>query len=291
MRRSLALATSVAIVLAAAAQTAQAQRIIPEHPPFGHTLFHGSGYINTPFAMVPRTSLFGTFTAVPVDNGTEEFPLLSVAGGVTILRFIEVGGTLYEPDEVAVHGKVQLIQQRGIFPSIAGGILNATTADRGRFGIEDSFYDGVEDAASIYGVMTYTIGPSNDTPLSWITVSVGWGSGLFSEDNPAIGDEGSGGLFGGVGFDFAIGDRAFLRVMGEYDGFDVNVGALAYLAGLEFNVGVLSADEGDRPDFVATDPTASGPGMLYNQSKFYASISMDARVIPRLPWIFTGEGD
>lgn len=293
MRRSLGLAATLAFTLALVGRPAGAQPPPPEHPTFGHMLIAGTGLIGTPHAMVPKTSLFATFTAVPFDRVVgNDYTLFSGSAGLTLGRFIEVGATLYHSDAYAAFGKVQLVQQRGIFPSIAGGVLNAGNDGRGRYGIEDDNYDDIDEAISIFGVMSYAVGPGMGRPLSWILFSAGWGTGLFERDNPAFANEGSGGLFGSAAFDFRAGDRAFIRAILEYDGFDVNIAATAYLAGLELTLGILSVDEGEAltpPEIDPADPTRSGRGVFYNQAKGFVSISMDARVLGVLPWIWTTE--
>lgn len=208
--------------------------------------------------------------------------------------FIEVGGTLHNRKTFSGFGKIQLIRQRGIFPAIAAGVQNLSNKAIGRFGMEDGFYGDVIDRASVYGVATYVVGPGGRNFASWVVLSAGWGSGIFEKDNPAFeGDEGTSGLFGSVAFDFQAADEAFIRVVTEWDGFDLNLGVVAWLAGLQLTVGVLSADEGDAPvpqlpgDPLPFDPTRTRQGFFYNQAKAFASVTIDARVLTRLPWIWT----
>jgi hypothetical protein len=52
-------------------------------------------------------------------------------------------------------------------------------------------------------------------------------------------------------------------------------------------LGVLSLDEGDAPELDYTDPTTTPKGIFYNQAKAYVSMTLDARVLTRLPWIWT----
>jgi hypothetical protein len=106
----------------------------------------------------------------------------------------------------------------------------------------------VQEATSIYGVVTYTVGPGRGDIPAWVMITGGWGSGLFAKKNDALDGEGTGGLFGSITFDFQAADNAYLRVITEWDGWDLNVGLTAWLAGLELTVGVLSLDEGGSKD-------------------------------------------
>ncbi len=205
--------------------------------------------------------------------------------------FIEVGGTVINNETYGAFGKIQLVRQRGIFPAIAAGVHNLTNEGVGRFGMEDPFYGDLVDRASVYGVATYVVGPGGRNFASWVILSAGWGSGIFEKDNPAFeGDDGTSGIFGSVAFDFQAGDEAFIRIVTEWDGFDLNIGATAWLAGLELTVGVLSVDEGGAAEAQLagdSDPTQTRQGVFYNQAKAFASVTIDARVLPRLPWFWT----
>ena len=79
--------------------------------------------------------------------------------------------------------------------------------------------------------------------------------------------------------------------MGEWDGFDLNFGALANLSGLELSVGVLSVGRGDAPEgqdpTEPFDPELTFPGQYYNQMKPYVSLTVDLRALGAIPWIWT----
>lgn len=303
MRRAPGLMAFASLALVIASQPAWAQRPDPELPLYGHTLMQGSGYIVTPHALVARSSLFITGTVIApegyqafTNTPQANYTVTRAAGGLTLARFLELGLYGGSVEGLGAFGKVQLVQQRGIFPAIAAGVQNLSYGDNGRYGIEDPFYSDLADAASIYGVFTYVAGPGRGVIPSWITISLGWGTGLFFEDNPQIdGDTRSSGLFGAVSADFQAADRAFIRVMGEFDGFDVNLGAVAYLEGMEFSVGLLSAGKGEaNPPQDPTQPfdeTKTFSGSFYNQIKPYVSLTIDFRALGAIPWVWSGGED
>ncbi len=301
MRRAPGLTAFAFFALVLASQPAWAQRPEPELPLYGHTLMQGSGYIVTPHALVARSSLFVTGTAIAPEgfqafttSPKASYTVTRAAGGITLARFLEVGAYAGSLEGPGLFGKLQLVKQSGIFPAIAAGVQNLTYGDNGRYGIEDPVYDDLTDRATIYGVFTYVAGPGRGVIPSWITISLGWGTGLFFEDNPQIDDEtNSSGLFGAISADFQAADRAFIRVMGEFDGFDVNLGVLAYLEGIEFSVGLLSAGKGEADDpqdpTQPFDPTKTFAGSFYNQVKPYVSLTIDFRALGAIPWVWTGE--
>ncbi len=261
-------------------------------------MHQGSGFIATPHAFVSENALFATGTVVGRDDFDPANPYTYTRGsaGIALARFIEVGGTVHNRGSYSAFGKVQLVKQQGIFPAVAAGIWNLTNSDIGRFGMEDPFYEDVWDAASVFGVVSYVAGPGGRYFPSWVVISAGWGSGIFEKDNPQFeGEDRSGGFFGSVAFDFQAAERAFIRVVGEYDGFDLNVAAVAWLAGVELMVGVLSADEGEAPepqlpgDPGPFDPTRTRAGHFYNQAKFFATLTLDLRALGAIPWIWGGD--
>jgi hypothetical protein len=295
MRRRSGLTAAAVLALPLLVQPVWGQRPDPEPPIFGHTLHQGGGYIVVPSANVARSSLFVTGTAIsPEGYLGDDYLVTRLAGGITLAKFLEVGGTIGAVKRFSVFGKLQLVRQRGAFPSLAVGVHQLTTANLGRYGIEDEFYDDIFEASSIYGVFTYVVGPGRGDILSWVTISGGWGTGTFFEDNPQIeGENRSSGVFGAVSFDFQASDNAFLRFAGEWDGFDLNVGATAWLSGLEFTLGVLSLGKGDAPEelqpFEPFDPTRSWPGHFYNQIKLFVSVTVDFRALGVIPWVWTTE--
>ncbi len=297
MRRILGLAAFAALALVLATQQAWSQAPPPRHPVFGHSLYSGTGFIHTPDAFVTEGWLWGTFSMISVDNkGVSGLPSENsrLSGGVGLAGWVEVGAMATSRDHFAAFGKVQLVRQQGIFPAIGAGVLNLTNSDMGRFALYDTAYATFGKRTSFYAVMSYVVGPGGRSFPSWVVLSFGWGSGVFLEDQEWFeGDEATGGAFGAVAFDFGAADDAFIRVTTEWDGFDLNLAISAWLAGLEMTVGVLSLDEGEAPEPLAPgeayDPTRTRQGIFYNQAKAYVSMTLDARVLGRLPWIWKGD--
>ncbi len=303
MRRLLGCTAASALSLLIALQPVWAQRPPPKLPVFGHTLHQGTGYIATPHAMVSQGAIFITGTAIAPEEhiafvGAQPgaYTVTRGAIGLALNGWIEAGATIHRADAYTAFGKVQLIKQQGIFPGIAAGVQNIKLADDiGRYGIEDPYYNDFFEQTSFYAVFTYVAGPGRTSFPSWVTLSGGFGTGIFAEDNPQIDGTRSGGLFGAVSFDFQAGNEAYLRFITEYDGFEINLAAVAWLAGLQLTVGALSVTQSDPPDPPVIgqpqSPTQSFAGQFYNQVKPFASLTLDLRSLGAIPWIWTQDED
>jgi hypothetical protein len=308
MRRALGLTVAAWLALALAVSPAWAQRAEVEHPIFGHSQFSGTGFIETPHAMVPPGTLYGTFSMVIPQNveGEELWTQHNGTVGLTVGRFIEVGVSMNNWDSYSGFAKVQVLRQTGKYPALAFGVTSVNTTERARYTLSDWFYaedneaEELVETASFYGVATYVVGPGRATSPSWIVFSGGYGFGpIFSKDNPLFLDEGSSGFFGAVAFDFLVGDGAFLRVVGEYDGFDANAGIVVWLDGLEATLGVVAIDETDPPETPPPGPVLANADAernrrhawyFYNQSKLFFTVALEARALAHLPFIWnTGE--
>lgn len=304
MRRALGLTVVGWLALALAGPPARAQRVEVEHPIFGHSQFSGTGFIQTPHAMVPPGTLYGTFSMVVPQSveGQDLWIQHNGTVGLTVGRFIEVGGSMNNWDSYSAFAKLQVLRQTGIYPALAFGVTSVNTTERGRYTLSDWFYVGDSPAeelletASFYGVATYVAGPGRATSPSWVVFSAGYGFGpIFSKDNPVFADQGSGGFFGAVAFDFKVGDRAFLRVVGEYDGFDANGGMVVWLDGLEVTLGIVAIDETDPPETPPPGPVDPRPNFelvrqhawyFYNQAKLFFTVALEARALGHLPFIW-----
>jgi hypothetical protein len=303
MRRSLGLAAVAALALFLASQPAWAQRPELEHPIFGHSQMGGTGFITTPHAMVSPATLYGTVTLVVPRKveGAELLRWIQQNGtvGLTLGSWLELGASMNELDSYSGFAKLQVLQQTDLYPAIAFGVMNVNTTERGRYTANDYFYRGKDDlrdlskTASYYGVATYVAGPGGERFPSWVVFSGGFGYGpIFSKENPAFEDQGSGGAFGAIALDFQVEDNAFLRFVFEYDGFDSNAAVVAWLDGLEVTAGIVAIDESDPPDpllpGLVTDVTREHGWLFYNQAKLYISIALEGRALARLPWTWRG---
>jgi hypothetical protein len=303
MRRLLGSTAAAALNLLVVSQAVWAQRPPPELPVFGHTLHQGTGYIATPHAMVSQGAFYITATAIAPEEhiafeGADPGSYTATRGaiGLALNGWIEVGGTIHRADAYTAFGKLQLVKQQGIFPGIAAGVHNLKLADDiGRYGIEDVYYNDFFEQTSFFAVFTYVAGPGRTPFPSWVTISGGYGTGIFAEDNPQIDGDRSAGLFGAVSFDFQAGDEAYLRFITEYDGYEINLAAVAWLAGLQVTIGALSVGQGDPPDPQVIgepfDPTKTFAGQFYNQVKPFASLTLDLRSLGAIPWIWTEDED
>jgi len=307
MRRALGLTVVAWLALALAVPPAWAQRAEVEHPIFGHSQFSGTGFIQTPHAMVPPGTLYGTFSMViPQEvEGEDLWVQHNGTVGLTVGRFIEVGVSMNNWDSYSGFAKVQVLRQTSMYPALAFGVTNVNTTERARYTLSDWFYAGDNEAedlaetASFYGVATYVVGPGRATSPSWVVFSGGYGFGpIFSKDNPVFEDQGGGGFFGAVAADFKVGDGAFIRVVGEYDGFDGNAALVAWLDGLEVTLGIVGIDETDPPEEPPPGPTPSNPSLelnrrhawyFYNQAKLFFTVALEARALAHLPFIWHTE--
>lgn len=93
---------------------------------------------------------------------------------------------------------------------------------------------------SPYVVATALLPGLQAGPEYEVTVTAGWGSGMFAagSDLDFYGDGASGGLFAGSAIHFTIGRGRALSLMAEYNGFDVNAGAQLDFGGIR--VGAFS---------------------------------------------------
>jgi hypothetical protein len=301
MRRSLGLAAVAALALFFASQPAWAQRPELEHPIFGHSQMGGTGFITTPHAMVSPATLYGTVTLVVPQEVEGEDIWIQHNGtvGLSLGSFLEVGGSMNGLESYSGFAKLQVLQQTDLYPAIAFGVMNVNTTERARYTVSDWFYtknDRFKDlfeTASYYGVVTYVAGPGGERFPSWVIFSAGFGYGpVFSKENPLFEDQGSGGAFGAIALDFQVDDRAFLRFVFEYDGFDSNAAVVAWLDGLEVTAGIVAIDESDPPDPLLPgqiiDCTTQNSWLFYNQAKFYISIALEGRALAQLPWTWRG---
>ncbi len=297
MRRALGLTVAAWLALALAVPPARAQREEVEHPIFGHTQLSGTGFIQTPHAMVPPGALYGTFSMV-IPQEVEAMDLWSMHNGsvgLTLARVLEVGVSANQIDSYSAFAKLQVLRQTDMYPAVAFGVTNANTTDRGRYTAVDYFYrgddelDDLSETTSFYGVATYVVGPGRAKSPSWVVFSGGFGIGpIFAEDNPLYEDQGSGGFFGAVALDFQAGRRAFLRFVAEYDGFDGNAAIVAWLDGLEVTLGVVAIDETDPPDPLppGLDVVTRHNWLFYNQTKLFFTVALEARALAHLPFLW-----
>ena len=261
--------TAAVIVLLASACTAQAQQEYPM------SLYWGTGLIDIPVAPVqPVTGDFAfTYSGKSFEEDQTE-PKLNYNNTINsqltfAMSFIgrfEVGVAAFSSNpEQGFFGRGVILRQedfapRGgiarFVPSIAIGVRNVGPYEHiDRFGIgykllppnsEDpdakhvasAIHENFETANTLYGVATSGFSLADIRP-NWpdvnLSVTVGYGNGLFKEDG-GLGDRyasnATGGLFYGLKTDFSPGKNMVLSLMAENNAWDYNAGASLYWRGL-----------------------------------------------------------
>lgn len=134
---------------------------------------------------------------------------------------------------------------------------NGIQYEPGRLGFPDqrlrNTYTGKRDVntkTSVYGVASANIRGFDDgfLPKNDITLSLGYGTGMFKDgrDLQSFYDYvSSNGWFFGSAIHFQAGNNAILTFMGEYNGFDVNVGAQYDIHGIRIGAQYLAANYGE----------------------------------------------
>ncbi len=181
---------------------------------------------------------------------------------------VEVGTTIQSLNDKTkggnmwgVFGRLQLLRptNQGLALAVGGRYVTApdygtgTQYEPGRLGFPDarlvSTYPGKYDVnteTTIYGVASahvrgfdYSWLPKND-----LTFTLGWGSGIFRDgrDLDFYTHTGSKGWFFGSAIHFQTTDNSLLTFMGEYNGFDVNLGAQYDINGIRIGAQYLASN-------------------------------------------------
>ncbi len=182
--------------------------------------------------------------------------------GTTLQSF---GGTSSGGDVWGLFGRVQLLRPSDQGLGVAAGARWVKAPDfgdgqayrPGRLGFPDRrfrAYPGRADIAtglSLYGVATARMrgGDGGLVPRHDFTFSLGYGTGMFREggDLAFYADGDSGGWFLGSAVHVAIGQASVLTLMGEYDGFDVNLGTQLDVGGIRVGAQVLGVNHDQPP--------------------------------------------
>lgn len=187
------------------------------------------------------------------------FDRVEVGTTIQSLGDANAGGNVW-----GLFGRVQLYRptDQGIGLAVGGRYVMAPGFDDGkdyqptRLGFPDrrfqEQYPGFEEVnteLSLYAVTSaYVRGfDAGFLPRHDLTVSLGYGSGMFRE-----GDEygfyqyaDSEGWFFGSALHFALGESSILTFMGEYNGFDVNLGTQLDLGGIRLGAQYLASNYGE----------------------------------------------
>jgi len=236
------------------------------------TLRYGSGYLDVPVASVlPHLALTGTFSGFHVD--VEETVITPAQndwffdGSVALGLFnrVEIGTTLQsfnDPSEGGniwgAFGRVALLRPEREGLGLAGGVRYVVAPDFDdnvnyqptRLGFPDRRFrtdnDDLNTELTLYGVASaFLRGLESSWLPPWdMTVSVGYGNGMFLEgkrfDYYRHADS-RGWFVGGVGH-LQVAENSLLNLMGEWNGFDVNLGAQFDFNGIRLGGHVLGAN-------------------------------------------------
>ena len=194
------------------------------------------------------------------------FDRVEVGTTIQSLSDADAGGKMW-----GLFGRVQLVRPRSQGIGLAAGARYVTAPTFGdgkayqppRLGFPDPrFQDyparsGVDTELSLYGVASAHFRGSDAgiLPKHDLTVALGYGTGMFQDEGDLgiVQYSNSSGWFFGSALHFGIGDHSILTVMGEFNGFDVNVGTQLDVNGIRLGAMVLganydgSADAADSP--------------------------------------------
>ncbi|MCG6957421.1 MAG: hypothetical protein LJF04_15635 [Gemmatimonadetes bacterium] len=299
VRSGSALLTGVALVslLAAPALQGQATTTMPSTLRYGsglmdipvasvlpHMMITGtySGF----FMKLDHTQLTDPATGNVIGFGpsvNKQYSDASVAMG--LFDRVEVGTTLQSFNNKAnggnmwgLFGRLELLNpgSQGLGLAVGARYVtapdygNSTDYEPGRLGFPDqritNTYTGASDVntkTTLYGVMSAHIrGVDGDVlPPYDLTLAVGYGNGMFKDgkDLGFYNYTSSNGWFFGSAIHFQAGENGILTVMGEYNGFDVNVGTQYDIHGIRLGAQYLAANYG-KP--------AGGYSSEYRRPKF-----------------------
>ena len=217
----------------------------------------------------------------------------------------ELGATLQSFNAAAsggnqwgLFGRLQLLQPQtmGIGLAVgaryvtAPGFADGVSYQPTRLGISDrrfrESYTGLDDVnteLTLYGVASAHIRGFDQGALPGhdLTFALGYGTGMFQEGDQLsfYNFADSEGWFFGSAIHFGLGKSSLLTLMGEYNGFDLNIGAEIDAGGIRLGAQYLAANYGEpssgyfsefrRPRFgilasVALNP--NGAGLLHKPS-------------------------
>jgi hypothetical protein len=213
-------------------------------------------------------------------DGTTGTPLGFAAGydkfyqdgslAVGLFDRVEVGATLQSINDSnaggniwGLFGRLQLVKptNQGIGLAVGGRYVTAPGFDDGsdpqpnRLGFPDRRFqnyagmDEINSELSVYGVASAYVRGFDEgfLPAHDMTLSLGYGTGTFREGDDlgfySFAD--SEGWFFGSALHFGLGDDAVLSFMGEYNGFDVNLGAQLDVKGIRLGANYLAANYGE----------------------------------------------
>ncbi len=214
-----------------------------------------------------RVEIDGSGSPIGFGSGVDKF-YSDASVAVGLMDRVEVGATVQSLNDAnaggnmwGVFGRVQLLRPTNQGLSLAVGGRYVTAPDFGdatsyqppRLGFPDNRfrerYTGMDDVStelSLYGVATAHIRgfEQEGLPEHDLTFTLGYGTGMFrgGDDLSFYSFADSEGWFFGSAVHVEVGRDAVLTFMGEYNGFDVNVGAQLDVKGIRVGAQYLAAN-------------------------------------------------
>lgn len=305
----------------AAAQPVRAQHTFPQ------TLYWGSGLVDIPTAWVSplpgdfainysakRFSADPTAAKINYSNRVNSQLTFSISGW----GLLEVGYAAFSSNpEWGFFGKGLLINQENLrpkgglvawMPSVAVGMRNVGPYKQiDRFGIgyqllpptadepdathvADTLHQNFNTANTVYGVATESFALS-DIRAGWadvgVSLSVGYGNGLFSDDGglgEAYSSHSTGGLFYGGKVDFNATPNLGISLMAENNAWDYNLGGALDYRGIR--AGVYVTDVGGSgaasADTTSNPTNAQRASRIYNYSKVAFTLGWQSNIFALL---------
>jgi hypothetical protein len=225
---------------------------------------------------------------------------------LALFRHAEVGMSVLSSDfEHNFYGRILLLNEedfRGrsgsFLPSLAVGMRNIGPYSHiDRFGlgygqalnpgggtapviVTDSLHRAFSTGNTVYGVATKSFSLS-DLRSTWpdvgISVSVGYGNGLFSNHGTLptreYSADATGGLFYGIKADYRPSPNTVVAMMAENNAWDFNVGTYVSYRGLRAGLAVTELGAGSAK-FAAGDPASA----LYRYTKLNLSLGWSSNI-------------
>jgi hypothetical protein len=312
------------VVIAAAVGLAALARPLAAQQTYPQTLYWGAGLIDIPVAWVaPLSGDFAlNYSGKTFEKGDQTITKINyndqlnsqLTFSVSVFGRVEAGVAFYSSNpEYGFFGQALVLNEedyRGrpggwFIPSIAFGVRGIGPYGQvDRFGIgysllppdpgspnyrhvADSIHEEFDVSPTVYGVGTKSFSLA-DIRSGWpdlnLSISIGYGNGLFSDDGElgdAYAKNSTGGLFGGLKVDFTPTPNTVLSLMAENNAWDFNVGASLDWRGMRFGLywTELGAGSAQSADNTSEQRAARA---IYNYSKFAFSLGLQSNIFALL---------
>jgi hypothetical protein len=297
---------SVGSLLTAAALTGLASALGAQQPePYPATLYFGTGLINIPVAWVsPRSS------DVWVNTSAKNLPSIPNSSSMTWMTRmnsniaidthwagrVSVGASAYSQNPDGGFFAQGLVLRQGdlgaYVPSLAVGLRNiGTRKHEDRFFIGEDItlvsttsgythvvpdrYKNFNTAQTFYAVATEQLPLSSAAGGPGLSLTAGWGNGLFRDDGglgASYNRRGTwGGFFAGLRYVMHPSLNSTLSVMTEEDSWDWNAGVVFDWRGLTAGVYGTELEEGTK--------RSASSFYVYNYAKYNLSLGYSGNIV------------